>query len=153
MIKNAAMTDFEAIRDITRRTINEIYPRYYPKGAVDFFLKHHSDESIRRDISQGLVYLLTDSEGIPEGTVTVKGNEILRLFVLPEAQGKGLGRQLLDFAEAAVFERYDEAVIDSSLAAKPIYLRRGYKETEYNLLPADNGDFLCFDIMKKPKGL
>ena len=27
----------QVVRTITRETIQEIYPHYYPKGAVDFF--------------------------------------------------------------------------------------------------------------------
>ena len=33
----------QVVRTITRETIQEIYPHYYPKGAVDLFLSHHND--------------------------------------------------------------------------------------------------------------
>ena len=67
----------------------EIYPMYYPHGAVLFFSEHHSDENIMRDIRTGIVYLLISGEGIPVGTVTLTNNEIDRLFVLPSFQHKG----------------------------------------------------------------
>ena len=68
-IIRADITDLETVKHITYTTIKEIYPRYYPKGAVDFFIAHHSEENIRRDIADGKVYLIYDDEshaaGIP----------------------------------------------------------------------------------------
>ena len=34
-------------------------------------------------------------------------------------------------------------------AVKHIYLKRGYKETEYNIIETGNGDKLCYDVMVK----
>ena len=46
----AAANDFETVRQIAQETIRAVYPAYYPAGAVDFFCRHHSDESISADI-------------------------------------------------------------------------------------------------------
>lgn len=148
-IRKAMLSDLEAVKNITRATISEIYPRYYPEGAVQFFLQHHSDENIAGDIMQERVFVCLDKEQSIIGTVTVKENEILRLFVLPEYQGRGYGRELLDHAEKLISESYNEIVIDASLSAKGIYLRRGYKEKEYNIIKTKNNDFLCYDVMVK----
>lgn len=148
MIKLATLTDTDTVLDITQHTIDAVYPSYYPAGAVDFFKKHHSREKIEKDIENNIVFLcITDNETI--GTVTVRDNEILRLFVSPKHQKKGYGRELLDFAEDKVSEGYSEIVIDASLPAKSIYLKRGYKEISYNKILTDNGDYLCYDVMVK----
>lgn len=143
------MSDFETVGRITRETIMEIYTHYYPGGAVEFFLNHHSDENIANDIANGIVFLCCDTEGNTVGTVTVRGNEICRLFVLPRYQGMGYGKELLEFAESAVARSYNEIIIDASLSAKSIYLGRGYRETEYHTIKTENGDRLCYDVMKK----
>ncbi len=84
-IRQAESIDFDAVKNITHTTIREIYPRYYPKGAVTFFLAHHSDAAIMEDIVGGTVFLLeNDREAV--GTVTLKDAEIGRLFVLPACQ-------------------------------------------------------------------
>jgi len=140
----------EAVRNIVRTTINAIYPHYYPAGAVRFFLEHHSDEEIISDIRAGKVWLLFTDEDVPAGTVTVDGNDIGRLFVLTGYQGKGFGGKLLRFAEEKVFAEYDEAVLDSSLPAKQIYLKRGYIPQDYHIIDVF-GDHLCFDSMLKKK--
>lgn len=149
MITLAKNSDFPTVKRITHTTINEIYIHYYPRGAVQFFLNHHSDEAIIRDIEEKKVFICFNEEKIPVGTVTVSANEINRLFVLPEYQGNGYGSELLKFAEKLVAESYDEAVLASSLSAKLIYLRHGYKITESHKINAENGDFLCYDVMIK----
>lgn len=87
-ITAAAESDFQTVKDITQQTIKAVYPHYYPKGAVNFFLAHHSDEKIMRDIRSGDVFLLYTDNNEAAGTVTTEKNEINRLFVLPEYQGQ-----------------------------------------------------------------
>ena len=46
--------------------------------------------------------------------LTIKENEICRLFVLPEYQGKGYGRLLLDHAVAyAKEQKYNKICLDT----------------------------------------
>lgn len=52
-------------------------------------------------------------------------------------------------AEKIVFKDNDEIILYSSLPAKSMYLKRGYREYRYEIFDTDNGDFLCCDIMKK----
>ena len=148
-IRLADEKDFDIVKSITQDTIMTVYPKYYPEGAVRFFSDHHSDESIRRDIIAERVWLVITDEGVPAGTVTLSGNEIDRLFVLPSFQHKGYGKALLDHAEKEILKNYDKIVIHASLPAKKIYLLRGFHETEYNILDTGHGDYLCFDKMEK----
>lgn len=140
----------ETVYELCKSTIEEVYPRYYPRGAVDFFIEHHSVENIRADIKAGLVYLIYD--GKPEelrGTVTVKENDICRLFVPAGFQHRGYGRHLLDMAEETISGAYPRCIVHASFPAKHIYLKRGYRETEYRRMQTPCGDFLCWDIMAK----
>ena len=148
-IKQAYKEDLQVVKYITIETINQIYPHYYPKGAVEFFVEHHNDTNIINDIEAGKVFLCVNEEGLPVGTVSIKDNDICRLFVLPEYQGQGYGRMLLDFAENEIAKKYEEIMIDASLPAKRIYLKRGYREKESHIVSANYGDFLCYDIMVK----
>ncbi|MDE5834643.1 MAG: GNAT family N-acetyltransferase [Ruminococcus sp.] len=134
--------------DIVQRTTKEIYPKYYPQGAVEFFLDYHNENAVSQDIADNNVYIIEDDNKVT-GTVTVNDNEINRLYVLPEYQGKGYGGFLLGYAEKIVFKNYDEIILYSSLPAKSMYLKRGYKEYRYEVFDTKNGDFLCCDIMKK----
>lgn len=149
LIRKASLQDAETVYEIAQTTIRTVYPHYYPAGAVDFFSKHHNAEAVRADIGAGIVFLCVTDAGGAAGTVTVRGNEILRLFVLPEQQGNGYGGALLSFAERVISETHETSLLDVSLSAKAIYKKRGYTETDYIVLPTGNGDFLCYDIMEK----
>lgn len=146
-IIKAAPAHFDVVRGIVRETIEAVYPHYYPQGAVDFFLSHHSDEAIRADIDGGFVYLLK-SDGDIVATGTVRDNEISRLFVLPRFQGQGFGRKMMSFFETMILRSFDAVSLDSSLAAQSMYRSRGYRETEFHKLKTENGDYLCWHVMR-----
>ena len=116
---------------------------------MDFFLTHHSEANILSDIRLNRVFLCLDTKQNFVGTVTIKTNEICRLFVLPSCQGKGYGTELLDYAEKEISCQYSKIVLDASWPAKKIYLHRGYKDVEFNIIATENSDFLCYDVMEK----
>lgn len=147
-IRPAALSDRDIVTELVRETIKAVYPKYYPAGAVDFFLAHHKPEKIASDIKAGKVYVMA-ADGVIVGTVTIDGNDIARLFVKPSEQGKGHGGKLIDFAENMIFGYSETVRLDSSLPAKSIYIKRGYKEKEYCKILTDNGDYLCYDVMEK----
>lgn len=146
-IRLASKADLETVKNITYETIQAIYPHYYPKGAVDFFIDHHNEENILEDISLGRVLLLEEKAAI--GTVTIKENEICRLFILPKEQGKGYGSLLLDYAEEQIGRQFVTVRLDASFSAKALYLRRGYKIIASPAILTMGGDYLCYDIMEK----
>lgn len=148
-LRQAVLSDLNTVKYVVESTISEVYPHYYPRGAVNFFLKHHSEANIVHDIEQNQVFLCQDAAGNVVGTVTVSGNEIRRLFVLPAFQGKGYGTEMLDYAEKTISGQAPEIVLAASFPAKGMYLKRGYEAVSYHMLPTDNHDFLCYDVMKK----
>ncbi len=149
-IVKAKPNDFEEVKRITQDTIKQIYPHYYPTGVVEFFQEHHSDDIIMNDIIQAKVYLVNDNkENI--GTVTIDGNEISRLFVLPEFQRKGYGTAIMQNIEKRIFENYPEIQLHASLPGKKLYINRGYFEVEYRTKMVTYDDWICIDIMKKAR--
>lgn len=75
---------------IVRETIQKVYPHYYPSGAVQFFFDLHSEVRIGKVMSSEEIYLVM-VQGTIIGTGSIRKNEICRLFILPEYQGKGYG--------------------------------------------------------------
>lgn len=150
-ISRAVESDLETVKNITYETIKTVYPRYYPAGVVDFFITHHSTENIMADIVSGNIFLaMIENKAV--GTITIKNIEICRFFVLPQYQGKGYGKALMEYAEGEIFLRSEIIKLDSSLPAKRIYIKNGYKVFKYHTMPINNGDYLCYDVMEKSLG-
>ena len=73
----AEPADFEAVRQITQATIRAVYPRYYPQGAVEFFLAHHCDAAIELDIREKSTKILKKlGGGGAELVLNKKGDNI-----------------------------------------------------------------------------
>ena len=147
-IRQAEIKDAGIVWEITANTIKTIYPHYYPLGAVNYFLAHHSEQNIADDIELQRVYVLEDGEAAL-GTVTIKDFEMCRLFVLPLYQGLGYGKLLMEFAEKFIAKSFSRIQLDTSLPAKEIYLKHGYSELAFKYIITDNGDRLCYDVMEK----
>ena len=56
--KKATMNEAEKIFQLVQKTIKTVYPKYYPKEVVEFFLEHHSISNILQDIESGSVGIL-----------------------------------------------------------------------------------------------
>ncbi len=149
-IIKASNKHFNITKEIVKNTIETIYPNYYPSGAVDFFLSHHSDDAIVKAIIDGSVYLIRKDD-IFVGTGSIDGNGIHRLFVLPQYQGKGYGTAIMNELEEIIFSKESEIVVDASLPAYEMYVHRGYVPIEYHKIKTNNGHFLCYHVMKKTK--
>lgn len=147
--RNAGLQDFIIVKRITRRTIKKIYPAYYPKDVVSFFLKHHSDANILRDIKNNDVYLL-EVDGKPVGTGSISDNEIGRVFVLPQFQGHGYGTLIMDQLETIISKNYSHSKLSASLPAYSLYLKRGYASVGYHQIKTAHGKVLCYHEMEKP---
>lgn len=143
----ATLVEFDIVKNIVHQTIKEIYPNYYPKGTVDFFLNHHSDENIKSAIERKEVYLLLNGNTFV-GTGSVRENELCRLFVLPQYQGQGYGTEIMDLLEGFLLQIFDKLKLDASLPAYNIYIKRGYIPIEFHKILTKNGNYLCYHLME-----
>ena len=148
-IKTYCNDYFENICEIIHKTIEGIYPKYYPREAVDFFHNHHSKENMEKQLPNENTMVLFDNNVII-GTGTLSENEIKRFFILPEYQGKGYGKTLLKELEKNIdCEKYNKLVLDASLGAVKFYERNDYKYKQYMTIDLPNGNSLCYLEMEK----
>lgn len=138
----------DEVAAIAEKTIKTIYPHYYPAGAVQFFLGLHSRQKIKTAADEEEIYIAM-IQGTTVGTGSIRGDEICRLFVLPEYQGRGYGSQLMDLLEEIILKEYPAVHVAASFPAESMYLKRGYHIVSYERIETDNGDFLCYHIMEK----
>jgi len=149
MVINYSELHFNGIFDVIHRTIEETYPKYYPRGAVDFFHNHHSQEKMRAQLPNEFTLILTQN-GKVFGVGSLFENEIKRFFILPEYQGKGYGKMLLSELEKNVdCGKYAELTLDSSLGAAEFYRKNGFIFKDYKVINLSDGNYLCYLEMLK----
>jgi GNAT superfamily N-acetyltransferase len=144
----AQPSDLDTVQRIVKTAINEIYPLYYPSGVVQFFLDHHARNRILDDIEAGHVFIFETDFAIV-GTGTICENEIARVFVLPEYQGRGYGSSIMKQLEDIVFRTRMTVKLDSSVPAFGMYLKRGYKFCAWRKIVTPSGQVLCYHEMEK----
>ena len=148
-ILNYSEIYFNEVFDIVHKTIEEIYPKYYPRSAVDFFHDHHSKENMEKQLRNEYTIILSNDNKLI-GTGTLFGNEIKRFFILPEYQGKGNGKLLLKELEKNIDKNiYDYVVLDASLGAIEFYQKNYYEFKNYKTIKLSDGKYLCYIEMNK----
>jgi GNAT superfamily N-acetyltransferase len=114
------------VGSLIRSTIQTCYSGVYPRRAVDFFLKYHSDEAIEERAQRGVI-LVTELFGELAATGSLVENAIAGVFVKRVLQGKGFGRAIMDELERrAALAGFREATLSVSLPSRPFYEKRGY---------------------------
>ena len=146
-IRRALPEEAEEIVGLVAETVRTVYPKYYPRGIVDFFVYHHRMEEVLPDIEAGIVYV-SEHEGRIVGTVTVRANRMDRLFVIPEFQGMGFGKELIVFSEDLVFSEYEEMIVESATSSIMMHDAHGFRTVGYGKREHE-GCTLVYPVMIK----
>jgi len=97
------------------------------------FLETHTAERqeayLRSKLESGSRLFLLTVNGQPVGTVSLKGDEIADLYVLPEEQGKGYGSKLLSFVIGQTHGTPRLWILENNAGAERLYRRFGFRPT------------------------
>lgn len=69
--------------------------------------------------------------------------------MLPEKQHMGIGRFIMKELETKIFEHFDMAILDTSLAAKNFYRLLGYRATSVEKVRINDDLNFEYEVMKK----
>ena len=97
----------------------------------DFIERHTTDrqrEYLLGKMAEGArVYMLVDEE--PVGIVSITGNLIEDLYVLPDMQNRGYGTELLRFVISLCMDIPVLWILENNTGAERLYRRLGFVET------------------------
>jgi ribosomal protein S18 acetylase RimI-like enzyme len=129
-------------------------------------------ETTAADVARGALFVLETDDGncvacvaldesqSPEytslvWTTTEPALVVHRLCVDPSAQGRGYGRQLMEFAESHAAEQGFASVRLDAYTGNPrsveLYRRRGYREVGQVRFPRRALPFWCFELDLRPR--
>lgn len=149
VIKNFNDRHLERLKFIVHTTIKKSYAGIYPEEVIEYFLNHHSREKMKEDVPKGYTCMLEANERYI-ATGSIVGNEIKRVFVLPEYQGKGFGKKIMvKLEENAMKNGIQKVTLCASLPSKDFYVALGYKIVRFTHFPVNNNKKLEYYDMEK----
>jgi GNAT superfamily N-acetyltransferase len=148
-IRRFRQDDLPAVRELIYNTIDICYSADYPKEAIKFFKEYHCDENILKGEAEGWTIVLEENNQII-GTGTIIDDHIMRVFVDPKFQKRGLGKLIMcKLEEKAISTRVRAVKLDASLPSKRFYDTLGYKTCEKTYVKLENGKKLHYYKMDK----
>ena len=127
------------VKDRTENLINELVDVWERSvKATHLFLSEAEIAQIKTYVPQalgGVAYLMVgEIDGKPVAFMGIEENKIEMLFIAPEQRGKGLGRQLVEYAFAK-FNVTEVCVNEQNPQAHGFYKRMGFEV--YKRTPLD----------------
>jgi len=127
IIRKATKKDARKISLLRRKTLREINKNDYPPEHLQYLIDENSTVGIINKIKDRDVFCILEGN-ILLGTIELKGNKILGLFIKSSAIGKGIGTKLMDFIENyARSKRIKQARLYSTKFAFSFYKKRGFR--------------------------
>ncbi len=103
-IRSATPGDAEAVADYHDLCFRRAYASQLRSGDLDAPDRDGTRQQLYDwfQPGSGFVTQLAVVDGAPVGHVTVRGHQLVHLFVAPACQGAGLGRRLLELGETLI---------------------------------------------------
>lgn len=103
-ISEATIDDFETIRRIAHITWPVTYGEILSKAQLDYMLeKMYSDVALKDGLNKGHCFLVVKKDSVCYGFASYehhylneKCSRLHKIYLLPESQGKGLGKMLVE---------------------------------------------------------
>ena len=164
MIKIIAATanDYQTIQNIARQTWPIAYGEILSKAQLDFMLDAFYNEDALKDsvLNKGHYFVLA-KEG--EKTLGFSSYEhhynqkqqtkIHKIYILPDTQGKGIGKKLIDFIETVAKENDSNALslnVNRFNKALHFYEKLGFEIVEEVNIELEHGYLMEDYVMEKP---
>ncbi|MBQ9119433.1 MAG: GNAT family N-acetyltransferase [Lachnospiraceae bacterium] len=104
--------------------------------------------AITEDVQKGQVGVLVQEDKII-GTGSFVENNITRVYVAPEHQGKGYGTRLVKELEKVIGKRYATVCLEASLPAAHLYETLGYRTVRHERCTVEHDIPFVWEVMEK----
>ena len=136
--------------DLTKKIWPVAYGEILSKAQLDYMIdKFYNETALRELIQKGHVfYLAQDDNGKDVGFVSYEINsepnktKIHKIYVLPETQGTGLGRQFFELVKEKAIENQQNAIflnVNKYNNAIHFYMKLGFTKVKDEVIDIGNG--------------
>ena len=125
-IRRALDSEVGAISGLVVQTLRLSNARDYPPAVIDRVAANFDTAAVRELMATREVFVVLDGERVV-ATAGLAGDVLRSVFVLPEMQGRGLGKALMKHVEGvARAAGVQQLRVPASLTAVPFYSALGY---------------------------
>ncbi len=129
IIRKFLQSDVTELSELMRKTVMKSNSKDYSKKAVQRLCDEYVPERLLKDVRRIDIFVVSEKSKLL-GTISLVGNRISRMFVLPEFQGKEIGSRLIKYVEQfAKKNGITNLRVRSSLTAYGFYQKLGYQKT------------------------
>lgn len=129
IIREFLNQDATELSSLMRETVITSNSKDYSKEAVQCLVNEYSPERLIKDSKKMDIFVASESSKLL-GTISLVGDRISKMFVLPAVQGKKIGSELIRHVEAfAKKEGKTTLRVRSSITAYGFYQKLGYLKT------------------------
>ncbi|OLF54644.1 GNAT family N-acetyltransferase [Pseudomonas chlororaphis] len=125
-IRPAHEPDADAISRLIIATLHTSNAQDYPAAVIAQVQQNFSPQAVRQLLSKRQVFV-AQAAGEIIGTASLDGHMVRSVFIAPEHQGQGIGRQLLaELERHALTTGATQLTVPSSLTAEGFYAKLGF---------------------------
>lgn len=146
----ASREQLSIIRDLAYQIWPDTYGATHKKEELDYMLtKFYAIESLENQCSKGHIFILATDNGVNIGFASYEINsenssktKIHKLYVLPEIQGKGIGKALVDYIKKEALSHNNTALflnVNKLNKAQKFYQYYGFSITKDIIIDIGNG--------------
>ncbi|MDW8850548.1 GNAT family N-acetyltransferase [Flavobacterium sp. MMLR14_040] len=160
-ISEAGLSDIKTIQEITNITWPITYGEILSQTQLDYMLGlFYSDEALTKQIKnkEQLFYLISDTEstigfiGIEHHYKNEAITKIHKIYLLPETQGKGIGKTVIDEIAKMALENHSTTLVlnvNRFNSALSFYKKIGFEIKETVDIEIGNGYLMEDYVMEK----
>lgn len=156
----ASKEQLSIVRELALKIWHVTYVNVISLDQIDYMLQiMYSIESLENQLQTNKVFLLVEEDNRFIGFASYELNfensvktKIHKLYVLPEIQGKGIGRQMIDFIADIALENQNPTLhltVNKNNKATDFYLKNGFEIMQEVVFDIGNGYVMDDYIMEK----
>jgi N-acetylglutamate synthase-like GNAT family acetyltransferase len=142
-LRRATLADAPAISDVIIATLRKSNAQDYPPEVIAMVEQSFSAAAVAHLLARRKVYVATEA-GQVVGTASLDVDVVRSVFIAPQYQGRGVGRQLMAAIHAAALGAgLLELKVPSSITAQGFYAALGYAKVRDEFHGAERTVVMC----------
>ena len=158
-IRNAVTDDIPLIRDLTFKVWPQTYASILSQEQIDYMLEMmYSESSLKKQMTEEeCQFIIVEETKEPVGFASYSETEpgvwkLHKIYILPNQQGKGTGRFVLDYIYNSIRQQNARALqlqVNRFNKAKDFYEKLGFTVIQVADFDVGNGYFMNDYVMEK----